>query len=220
MDQHLQQHLGAVQAIGARDADDMARSMSDWRYRAASIHIGKKAKNTGRLQWPKDMFPVELRRSDVHGRGIFATRDVRAGDLLTLYPTDAQVSYRSGGEGIYVLLGPSNPKTCEEVYEIHQEYGAVLGSHIGVVLQAVGFPELVDDPAYLGHLANDACIAPDARLGASAYDQGVGNRVNASFAIIQSELHHCIVAITPIAKGSEILVRYGAEYWQAQRDRR
>lgn len=183
----------------------------DWRHTAVIRHIANKAgvNGMGRLRWAKDMFPVRIGPSVVHGSGIFATRDVKLGELLTLYPVDAQVSFHPEENQTYVV--PGNQKTREDVFAIHQKYGLPLWIYEGTVLQAVGFPELVDDPAYLGHMANDA-VGPETSV--AEYERKNAKRANASFIPLHSMLHHGIIATQPITAGSEILVSYGVEYWQ------
>ena len=210
----LTAHLDAVLALRSCSVTSDLLDIGDWRHRAASVHIEQNGMlhGVGRLQFPRAMFPVEAKPSKIHGIGVFATRDVQPRQVLTLYPNDAMVSYWPGTYDSYVVPGT---RSREEVFAIHQEYGTLLGIHRGTCLQAVGFPDLREDPAYLGHLANDA-VGPETRD--DEYERKLDGRVNAFFEPVHSGLYQCLVATRHRAKGEEVLVAYGAEYWQAQED--
>ena len=78
--------------------------------------------------------------SPVHGRGVFATRDIAEGELLTLYPPDGVVLNQGGVVHCF--------SDVEEDHENHMLpfYAQSLSDRI----QLLGDPRLVDDPAYLG----------------------------------------------------------------------
>ena len=205
----------ALQAAYAQKIEELP--INDWRFMAAARHIAKQLRTLpiGRLRWPGDMFPVQVAPSAVHGRGVFVTRDVQKGDLLTLYPNDALVSFRQGDNRVFVVPGKGG-RSCAEVFEIHQQYGYVAFEHKGLLLQTVGFPELAEDPAYLGHMANDA-VGPGRTKKTLKKTKATPHRKatqNATFAPINSVMHACLIATRPISKGSKVFVSYGADYWR------
>ena len=219
-EQELQEAcLKATLALGSKrfteDEDWLHRALvvGDWKYRVVAAHIERKGipLGMGRLQFPGSMFPVEAKPSPIHGVGLFVTEDVEPGSLLTLYPNDAIIGFYPGSANTYVI--PGQGRTQSEVWEIHQAYGHVQGTHEGLRLQGIGYPELTDSPAYLGHLANDAS---GPRLSARRYEKLVYRRRNASIMGIHSPLHGCVVAVEAIPKGGEVLVVYGHEYWVEQ----
>ena len=65
-------------------------------------------------------------KSAIHGRGLFATRDIAPGELVTLYPGDALLSWpdgdaasRSAGCEIKALFGshvPNDEQTAEDLF--------------------------------------------------------------------------------------------------------
>ena len=195
----------------------------DWRFRATAKHIALKGNllGLGRLQFPATMFPVEVRPSPVHGMGVFVTCDVEANQVLTLYPNDAHVSWRGAisNEGIPVVVDchmyvwdATESREPADVVTIHQEYGICIDFHDGIVLQGVGYPELNDDPAYLGHLCNDAA----GKVSKLKYEKKTRKHANAGVTKVHSGLHRCVVSTRPIPKGSEVLVCYGPGYWETQ----
>ena len=153
------------------------------------------------------------------GTGLFATRDIRAGELITLYPGDALLYWKDGREA-----RSTSKRVCS---------GVVFGAHIPMgerdadrvtsadarqyevcatsTLSCVGDPRLRDNPAYLGHFANDGavCAAPEA---AAAYRVATVAAANADHVTLEG-CHLATQALRDIASGDEILVTYGAGYW-------
>ena len=215
--------LEATLALGSKrlsaDEGGLYRALAegDWKYRAVAAHLERKAipLGMGRLQLPGDLFPVEAKPSPIHGVGLFVTEDVEPGSLLTLYPNDAIIGFYPGSGSTYVI--PGKGRTQPEVFAIHQTYGRKQGIHNGFQLQSVGYPELTDHPAYLGHIANDAS---GPRLSARRYEKLAERRCNASLVGIHSPLHSCVVAVEAIPKGGEVLVAYGHDYWIEQQKAR
>ena len=50
------------------------------------------------------------------------------------------------------------------------------------------------------------------------YARKLDGRMNTFFEPVHSGLYQCLVATRHIAKGEEVLVAYGADYWQAQEE--
>ena len=161
-----------------------------------------------RLEWPASLFPVECRQSPVHGRGVFTTRDVQIGELLTLYPPDG-FSMNVGNNSLVRL-------NCDvsdaEVKVMIRRYSVGLGPEPGETLVfLLGCPRLAEDPAYLGHRANDSPHAP----GLSKRQQKLAQRqVNAAIMPIASFAHMALVALQRIPAGTEVLCSYGNKYWE------
>lgn len=92
------------------------------------------------------------------GRGLFATQDAVPGDLLTCYPGDIllQMTFESEGS---VRLKPIVENTGQNDNESRANDWPKLIPYILQVTDnfcLLGLPERDDDPAYLGHFANDA----------------------------------------------------------------
>ena len=77
----------------------------------------------------------------------------------------------------------------------------------------LGDPELVHDPAYLGHMLNDgATCTGEAMRGLYRAESARACNVDA----VQLEgCHLAIVATRDVARGEELLLSYGAAYWLA-----
>ncbi|GMI30653.1 hypothetical protein TrRE_jg12824 [Triparma retinervis] len=146
------------------------------------------------------------------GRGLFVTRGVAAGELLTLFPADAllfrdnDMSEISGV--LYGNIRSGDPLTSDSsrAYELR-----VSAQH-----SIVGDPKLDTDRAYFAHFANDF----RALLGSSDeeradYKRESGLAANAFFQIFEPEspCHMGLFAIRDIAEGEEVFVSYTEGYW-------
>ena len=164
----------------------------------------------------------EARESPQHGRGLFATRDIGEGELCTLYPGDA------------LLLWPDDDPANRTP---NCELNALFGSHVSEAEQAgadlflrkadarsyelpasktlsvVGDPARDDDPAYLGHFANDgASVGAGDGAARDAYEAASAAAANAAHVTLEGA-HFATVATRAISAGDEILVSYGEGYW-------
>jgi len=173
--------------------------------------------------------------SSIAGRGLFASCDCAEGDLLTCYPGDAMV------------LLPEDEDEEEEDNEEQQEWTVLWGDHIdmtedcdqdyvtkdwflGNLIHAhgenvgiVGVPFLDQDPAYLGHFANDGApseMIPVCEADCADYVLASNLAANAINEDIASESHMVTVATRDIAQGEEIFVTYGPDYWLEQQQQR
>ena len=198
------------------------------------------------------------------GRGLFASEDIKEGEVITCYPGDALLcelpSTEEGDEedsfdfeddeneavdevvlwGTHVSSGDrwdddtvfdgseSNPPLTSYAVTMNDEYSVM------------GHPSLEDNPAYIGHFANDgaghlAYEMPDSpsnieaslELGLDTDGEEVGVEDNIAAYVLKSfdvanamhqpldadELHMVTVATRDITKGEEILVTYGPDYW-------
>ena len=141
--------------------------------------------------------------SPIHGKGVFASRDIKEGELVTLYPATIVGIQRV--EGMQTLM--------------NGRYDDKLNKYFSVICPAlfIGFdaevkimPSLEDvedpKPGLLGHMINSATTS---RLVRKAdYDPNI----NVELAPIMSGIVLGIVAIRPISKGSELLMHYGEHF--------
>ncbi|KAK1733126.1 hypothetical protein QTG54_016264 [Skeletonema marinoi] len=198
------------------------------------------------------------------GRGLFATEDIKEGDVITCYPGDALLcelpSTDEGGEGDpfdleddeneavdeVVLWGRHVPKgdrwDDDTVFDGSKSSPPLTSYAVTMsdVYSVMGHPSLDDNPAYIGHFANDgaghlAYEMPDSprnieaslELGLDTESSEFGVEDNIAAYVLKSfdvanamhqpvdddEFHMVTVAIRDIKKGEEILVTYGPDYW-------
>jgi hypothetical protein len=159
---------------------------------------------------------VEVRDSPGKGRGIFATCDIGVGCIVTFYPAD--IVYEIGTSHALFLSDryadwkdarqPGAPSLVEALGCAPTRY---CYGHPSGDFAIVGLPFLCDNPAYLGHMANDALNFHD---GMEDYDEEVYLKANnATFKQFDKNLVTAIVATRDIRQGEEVTVPYGRPYW-------
>jgi hypothetical protein len=150
------------------------------------------------------------------GRGLFASCDCKEGDLLTCYPGDAFV----------IIPDDSIPSEWTVLWGDHvadpEAYDIIDNNLLGYMVHAyddygvVGLPSLAEDPAYLGHFANDGCAdVPLCEADLAPYNIESDRLANAMHDDL-GESHMVTTATRDISKGEEIFVTYGPEYWMEQ----
>eukprot|EP00746_Dinoflagellata_sp_MGD_P115096 gnl/MRDRNA2_/MRDRNA2_51339_c0_seq1.p1 gnl/MRDRNA2_/MRDRNA2_51339_c0~~gnl/MRDRNA2_/MRDRNA2_51339_c0_seq1.p1 ORF type:complete len:275 (-),score=28.33 gnl/MRDRNA2_/MRDRNA2_51339_c0_seq1:9-833(-) len=165
--------------------------------------------------------------SSIHGQGVFATRNLGVGEVVTLYPGDAIRYYPVTASGVSesrsgVLFGKhvhANDQDAELLRREFADYQYDVDGYYAVV----GLPHLIHDSTYIGHMCNDG--APRAaEIDWAAQYQSVKDdewyqpsRNNATFKSILDALI-AIVATKPIMKDEEVLVTYGEAYWSTRWD--
>lgn len=141
--------------------------------------------------------PVRVAPSAVHGRGVFVTRTVRPGELLTNYPIHRVELRRDGllDAQHHLLSLPCNECTPVLPSEC-ADYGLDLGD--GVCIS--GDPA-VHSPDACGHLVNS--VTNDTLIGH-----------NCAIVPLFGGMVVAMIATTTIDAGAEVFVFYGDDYWR------
>lgn len=173
------------------------------------------------------------------GRGLFSTRPIQAGEVITCYPGDALVVTMSENDdednnlAAYSLVWGSHvpPKfQFADAFELwttstSQDTSAssdddYYSPWTGYVVQVcdtysvLGLPHLDTDVTYAGHFANDSCLALSPK-DLSRYVLKSQERANAQHQQVMG-LHVATVATRAMEPGEEIFVTYGPDYWRDQ----
>lgn len=176
--------------------------------------------------FPLNLDSVEVKASSVHGKGVFATKPIKTGEIITFYPGDSANYIPDGNEDKtdhLVICHLSNrvkkltdcentEETASNFYNKHWEYNCKVSDYYSIT----GHPELDKDPNYVGHLINDRYVCDFKRITPSIYLELSAKRTNAIFKNLKNNTHVSVVARRDIAVGEEIFVTYGIEYWSAQ----
>ena len=191
-------------------------------------------RTTGELEQPqvcRNMLATRL--SDLHlhrcrigpstlpgdsGMGLFATRSIQAGELITLYPGDALLYWADGNRDPQngqicsgVIFGAHVSQAERDVHHVTSNSARRYELEASATISCVGDPLRDSDPSYLGHFANDGsmCLA---LADAETYDAQSKAAANADHVSLEGcEL--ATQATRAIAAGEEILVSYGAGHW-------
>lgn len=156
------------------------------------------------IRFPIKLNNVELKNSNIHGRGVFATKHIKSGEVITLYPGDLLNNKISNNnklesfcQAAVEYAGNNNLLIQDYCFEINKTY------------RIYGCPNMVNDPAYLGHMCNDGADGSQLK---NIYENISKERCNAEYKNI-IDCCIAIIAINDINIGDEILVTYGYDYW-------
>lgn len=160
-------------------------------------------------------FPVEVRDSPIHGKGVFTTQSVKKGDVLTSYPCH-KLCYEYFNTDVKKVL-PFDDDT-----EFSMKYCAVLFSTPNYIAHIYGNPKKYNK-AYCGHLINDAYPNVDKLTALRDCDTETFGKLNLDYMLRSIHngncaIHHTatyayIVAIKDICADTELLTTYNTAYW-------
>ena len=164
---------------------------------------------------------VEIRPSKIHGKGVFAKQNIGKGEIITMYPGDILRYYPNkdkgkGGEGgskcgimanyvsdeMYreIMKNPLDDNLVKYMFDVNDSYNII------------GHPDLISNPAYLGHMCNDG--ARSSTPGDVEIYLNVCLLLNNSMYYNIIDCHVAIMAYKDIKINEEILVSYGVNYWK------
>ena len=156
---------------------------------------------------------------DGAGNGVFASRDIEEGELITLYPGDALLIHDEKSSVVGVMFGShidANDKNTGRVTSHEaRSYEMELDSYTSLVAD----PYLgTSNPSYLGHFANDgASLFEFDPASREAYSLASYARYNAANFALENA-HMGMIATKVIPKGQEIFLSYGEGYWLSRSD--
>ena len=162
-----------------------------------------------------------VRPSSVHGLGVFATRNIQQGELITLYPGDVVLTWQDDRRltaNVSVLFGPHIPEIEQDPVKVLTEEARAYEVLATETTSIIGNPGLCDDMAYVGHIINDgaSCNSPESR---EQYNEETSRRLNAEhFSVtgwsgLRLPLHFGTRATRDIRANEEIFVSYSFGYW-------
>ena len=95
---------------------------------------------------------VEIRNSEIHGKGLFATKEIPKDAIITFYPAHA---ISRGGETFFI---DDHQDKESFIFNIeHNKYVKTYGfTYNDSSATIIGNPEWINDTTMLGHMINDA----------------------------------------------------------------
>lgn len=184
-------------------------------------------------------FPVRVgpsaERGGPGGRGVFATRDIRAGEVLTFYPCDAMeirttTGSSVGGNPAAAARITSNMRghrsrilVCPEGFHHEDQMGVQWHVHGDPAREDVwACGHLVNDPldaAGVASLNKDPKTPEEASQAYLDYLRKTAPHMNCRFETIVRGMLLAVTAERDIRAGEELLVPYGyVDYWCGDRD--
>jgi len=167
---------------------------------------------------PFGLDKVELKKSLIHGLGVFAKQNIIKDEIITFYPGDfveyhpnedshlpnhLTILYRSKRfENKFGTVTDAKYRDNDYAFEVNSFYGIIGCNHF------------TDDPNYLGHFINDGAKTNSTEKSNEIYLQISNLKRNCKFHIIK-DLHVAIVATKNINIGEELFITYGLNYWHS-----
>ena len=161
---------------------------------------------------PAGLCNVRIGPSSLHGEGVFAQRDLKRGDLVTLHPCH-YISINMGKEGSAWLKAKVDlPSVTLMLSKLLFQYSAKVE---GTCLSIAADPTIPATPAACAHLINDGATLDtpdfDYRL-LQKYIVDSTNAQNCHFVTLGG-VSVAAVASRDIRRGDEIFTAYGALFW-------
>lgn len=152
------------------------------------------------------------------GNGLFASRDISAGELITLYPGDGvciEDGATAAGSSLWAASAADGLRRSLDasILERGKDYEREVDREVGTT-SVLGDPLLVEDPAYLGHMLNDGATCTREALR-TAYVAEAAAACNVHQVALDA-CHVAIVATRDVWKDEELFMAYGAGYWTSR----
>jgi SET domain-containing protein len=177
---------------------------------------------------------VYVKQSEIHGKGVFAKRNIKPDEFVTFYPGDTVECYWNG-----LMNDPIKVSYWGEYTTDTHTYAMAVDNNYVII----GNPNIDEDVSYVGHLINDASKHDSTERSLSAtceitgtpviddenanalfeienYDNNNRLKTNCDFYIFKNELHVGIRATKNIKAGEELLIHYGSGYWQTYNEKK
>lgn len=167
---------------------------------------------------------VTIKESEVHGKGVFAKKDIKKGQVVTLYPGDIAIYLPDGYEGEKILTISQHSarmrnKIDKENIKIKDawlgmdDYGYLIDDNHVIV----GCPDFINNPSYLGHMINDKFACDFDKITPEMYIKMSLEKTNATQVHIADNMHVAIVAKRDIKAGEEVFIPYGLQFWSIKK---
>lgn len=158
------------------------------------------------------------------GRGVFAKKNIKQGNIITFYPADA------------IKITPSNVDKLKETGKLNaKSYGYVDGQQLPSDLSIVnsdnlelfnnyyykinntfgiiGHPVMANDMSFVGHIINDGAKCSKIEH-IELYTNISKSKQNCEYVLVE-KCTVAMVATRDISENEEIFAHYGSEFWLA-----
>ena len=161
---------------------------------------------------------VYLKDSKIHGKGVFAAKDIKKGQDITIYPPHYVITYPKRiweckpNSLCHIMTSDFAEKIAIDEH-VRNNYSFLINDQIKIV----GSPEITDKSCFLGHMINDGAKSHSTKSNYNEKDHDIYIRIsllkrNVVFNIKNDNIVF-ITAIKDIAKDEEILITYNYNYW-------
>lgn len=160
---------------------------------------------------------IELKKSSIHGMGVFATHNISKNEWITCYPGDIVEYIPNADRNV-----PNHVTCCFQSFRFEDKHGKngykfnydAYKFDLDESYSIVGCPDFKDDPNYMGHFINDGAKSNSTAKSDEIYSKITQLKSNCCFYSMK-DLHVAIIATRDIQIGEELLTSYGCGYWRS-----
>lgn len=166
---------------------------------------------------------VHIDKSTIHGKGVFASMDIKKGELLTFYPADVVLFKMQSEETKKPLFYTQFSQEIIKEYDRNEDRLKKFAENTTYRLDMderysiIGYPKFDQDSNFLGHYINDWFDGDPFKMNEQEYLKNSLQRINCGSRPTKGGLHIAVVAIKDISRGEELLTAYGTKYWETFR---
>jgi hypothetical protein len=176
---------------------------------------------------------IKVMKSDIHNNGLFTTKLIPKGVVITFYPASAAImnvveerdNIKRKEQKVY-FFGDDNKKFQDQFDYNTTNYGYQSPAHIFLSTKFIADPDIIHNPLLLGHMINDCSgnIFKDVPLDLlknekklieliNKYRDNGKNRVNCEYMVNDNHTIVSIVTTKIIKKNQELLIYYDIPFW-------
>jgi len=155
---------------------------------------------------------VEVRKSKVHGNGVFAKQNIKKDEILTFYPID-------------ILKLKVDDDSCIATFSKRylNKYGAVYDDRFTDYQYRmpdnnliIGCPDFTDNNNFIGHIINDISKHNKTSKSIKKYKNDIKKCNAILYNCSDNNLYVPVLASRDIIQNEEIFVSYGVQYWDTR----
>jgi len=168
---------------------------------------------------------VCIKKSRIHKNGLFASQDLKKGELVTFYPCDIVMTFKTkkGKKSVQGCRSGRFEKAYEAVFgdlnnPLHKQSFSHYCANNQYIYELDNETSIIADPVfkksdnYLGQFINDGARASTNPKSHGIYKTVSSLRTNCELVPL-AKLHLAIRTTKDIKKGEELLRTYGVNYW-------
>lgn len=170
--------------------------------------------NLLKIEFENDKIYVD--KSKIHGNGVFAKRDIKKGEFITIYPNHYIFSTVKNKKNLVNIINSNlvDEKKLNITDDIICSYSFILDKYYTICAD----PRIIDkNMLYVGHILNDALKCKSDINNINQKEKNIYEKIceiknNCKYLNLENLLI-VIVANQDIKQGEELLVYYGFDYW-------
>lgn len=154
---------------------------------------------------------VYLKDSPIHGKGVFASKNIQKGEVVTFYGVD--IVLLKLGERMIPQYSSRFLETYDE--KAREEFSGKEGVMLQVDDCCFNVSHFSDDNDYLGHMINDSFTGNVRKMSQGEYNKDYLKRINCCIEPTRYKLKSIVIATRDIKKDEELVTHYGFSHWKA-----